>query len=292
MEESASRNRAIRNVLLLEGASDLLILIAKLWVGLTTGSSAVLSDALHSLTDLSNNILALVVFRISWEPPDAGHPYGHRKFETLAVFVLATLLSVTAIEIILRAFERSGEPVLQNRLGLIVMLGVLSVNIIVAAWEANRARRLDSELLRADARHTLSDVLVTVAVIVGWQLAARGYPIFDLIFALFVAGLVFYFAFGLFRRAVPVLVDGVAVDARTIRDATAAVPGVKAVRRIRSRRAGGVIVADLVVMVDSVLSTVEAHKIADEIERRLAGEFGIADTTVHIEPWNAGRSQR
>ena len=277
-------DRKVLKILILEGLSNVIVLIAKTTVGIYTGSSAILSDALHSLTDLFNNLFAFIALRVSSSPPDPNHPYGHRKFETLAVFVLATLLSVIAIEIIIRAFERIGNPILHSRWGLIVMFVVLVINIAISSWENYWAKRLNSDLLNADARHTFSDVLVTVGVIVGWQLAARGYPMLDFIFAVFVSGLVFYLAYQLFRKSIPILVDEAAVDQSKVAETIEQLDDVVKIERLRSRTIGQETFADIVVTVRANMSTEDSHKVADLIEEELLEKFGIDDVVVHVEP--------
>ena len=277
-------DRKVHSILIIEGLANVVVLVAKTTVGLYTGSSAILSDALHSLTDVFNNIFAFIASRVSASPPDKNHPYGHRKFETLAVFVLATLLSVIAIEIIIRAFERIGNPILPSRWGLIVMIGVLVVNISITSWENYWAKRLDSDLLKADAKHTFSDVLVTVGVIIGWQLATRGYPILDFILAVFVSALVFYLAFQLFRKSIPILVDEAAVDQAKIAETIEQLDDVIKIERLRSRKIGQETFADVVVTVRSNMSTEESHNVADLIEQELYEKFGIDDVVIHVEP--------
>ncbi len=284
MLSEAERDRKVRVVLVLEGSANVVVLIAKTIVGIYTGSSAILSDALHSLTDVFNNVFAYIALRISASPPDKNHPYGHRKFETLAVFVLATLLSVIAIEIVIRAFGRIGNPILPSRWGLIVMVGVLIANIALSSWENVQAKRLNSDLLRADAKHTFSDVLTTVAVIGGWQLAARGYPIFDFILAVVVSALVFYLAYQLFRKSIPILVDEAALDQNKITETIEQLDDVIKIERLRSRNIGQETFADVVVTVRANMSTEESHKVADLIEEKLYENFGIDDVVVHIEP--------
>ena len=284
MLSGAERDRKVRVVLVLEGIANIVVLIAKTTVGIHTGSSAILSDALHSLTDVFNNVFAYIVSRISASPPDKNHPYGHKKFETLAVFVLATLLSVIAIEVVIRAFERIGNPILPSRWGLIVMFGVLIVNILISSWENYQAKRLNSELLKADAKHTFSDVLVTIGVIIGWQLASHGYPIFDFILAVFVSVLVFYLAFQLFRKSIPVLVDEAAVDQAKIAESIEQLDDVIKIERLRSRNIGQETFADVVVTVRPNMSTEESHNVADLIEEELYNKFGIDDVVVHVEP--------
>lgn len=278
------RDRRVQQIILIEGAANLLVLTIKALVGFSTGSLAVLSDAVHSLTDVSNNIVAWVVIRLSNRPPDREHPYGHRKFETLAVFGLATLLTVLALELALHAVRREEPEIVHDNLGLVLMLIVLGVNIALATWQRAWAKRLKSDILLADASHTFADVLTTIVVIAGWQLSAAGYAWLDAVCALGVAALVLYLAYSLFRRAIPVLVDQIAVVPELLAEAVRTVPGVRQVRRIRSRWVGSARAVDLVVSVDPTMSTNESHAIADAIEALVESQFEVDDITVHIEP--------
>jgi cation diffusion facilitator family transporter len=278
------RQRQVRRVLLVEGAANFSVLVAKGTVAVATGSAAVLGDAVHSLADLANNGVALLALHLSSAPPDREHPYGHHKFETLAIFALAILLSVVAIEVALGALRSRGGAIERPDWSLALMLGVLAVNVGLSSWQTRRARQLDSDLLRADARHTFSDVLTTVAVIVGWQLAARGYAWLDTVFALAVAALILYLAFDLFQRAIPILVDEIAMDPGPVAELVRDLEGVLAVRRVRSRSAGTGVSVDVVVAVDADLSTAASHAVADEVERVLRREFSARDVSVHIEP--------
>ena len=274
----------LQRVIVITGFGNLVVLVAKSIVGISTGSLALLGDAIHSLADLANNVVALVVVRLANAPPDREHPYGHQKFETLTVFGLAVLLAVLAVEIVVRAINPSSREIVQHGWGLAVMLGVLVVNVAVTAWERRWAARLGSEILRADAQHTLSDVLVTVAVIAGWQFAARGYPWLDTVFAFGVALVVMVLAYGLIRRAIPVLVDGISHEPESIATVLRSVEGIRAVRRVRSRWVGMTSSVDVVVTVAPELPTSEAHVVADAIEKTLLESFDIGDVTVHIEP--------
>lgn len=280
----AQRDGRVRRVLFVEGLANLAVLVAKTVVGIATGSSAVLADAVHSFTDLANNGLALFALHLAGAPPDREHPYGHRKYETLAVFALATLLAVLAVGIALRALQSGDRDVLRPGWSLGLMLCVLAVNASLSTWQATWARRLDSDLLRADARHTFSDVLTTIAVIIGWQLAALGHAWLDTVFTLGVAALILYLAFGLFQRAIPVLVDRIATDPERLAAVVQSVPGVRGTRRVRSHLSGQGVRIDVVVAVDSRLSTAASHEIADEIERTLRERFATPDVTVHVEP--------
>jgi cation diffusion facilitator family transporter len=164
------------------------------------------------------------------------------------------------------------------------MFGVLVVNVAVSVWEGAQARKLRSDILLADARHTLTDVLITIAVIVGWQVAALGFPWVDSAFALGVAVLVLYLAYGLFARVIPVLVDEAALEPEEVARVALEIPGVRGVESIRSRRTGVGVAVDMIVRVRAHLPTSDAHEIADGVERAVLQRFHAHDVTVHIEP--------
>jgi len=284
MIDSINKDNRVRRVILIEGLANLLVLVAKTIVGLSTGSMAILADAVHSLTDLTNNIVAWIVLHYSSLPADREHPYGHRKLETLAVFVLASILVVLAFELALNAINKEPAEVVSSGAELVIMLCVLIINIVVTSWQHMWARRLDSDILRADATHTFSDVLITSAVIVGWQLSAMGYAWVDRLCALAVALLIFYLAYGLFKRAIPVLIDEYAIDPVELSELIKTIPEVKKVYKIRSRWVGKTRAVDLVISVDSTLSTEESHAIADAIEALIENNFGTTDISIHVEP--------
>jgi cation diffusion facilitator family transporter len=287
--DPVERDAQVRRVIVLEGVANVCLLVVKLIVGFATGSMAVRGDAIHSLTDAANNVVAWFVVGISTRPPDREHPYGHRKFETVAVFALATLLTVLAIELALATIRRAPTPITREPWALALMIGALFINVAIASWEAVWAKRLGSDLLHADARHTFADVLMTGAVIAGWQLAARDHPWLDTLCALGVAGVILYLAYGLFRRAIPTLVDRAALDPQTLAKAVAATPGVRRVESVRSRWTGASAAVDLTVAVNPALPTRDAHRIADDIEAKIAARFDIDDVTVHIEPDDTAR---
>jgi cation diffusion facilitator family transporter len=284
MKGLIQRDRQIRRVILIEGGANLLVLLIKLAVGLTTGSLAVLGDAIHSLTDLANNIVAWVVIRLSGMPADAKHPYGHRKFETLAVFSLAALLVVLAIELALRALQGERPEIASGPWELGLMLGVLAINIVTAIWQRYWARRLNSDIILADASHTLSDVMVTTVVILGWQLSTMGYAWLDTLCALAVAALVLFLAYDLFKRAIPILVDQVAIEPDNLLRAVQSISGVLEVKQVRSRWIGQSRAVDMVVSVAPSLSLTESHEIANAIENLLKQQFHVSDSSIHVEP--------
>lgn len=282
--DSAARDRRVQQLIVLEGSVNALVLTVKIVVGLATGSMAILGDAVHSLTDVANNGVAWFVARQAARPPDEGHPYGHRKFETVAVFGLAMLLTVMAFELAMSTLRREAPEIVHSGWALAVMLGVLGVNTALALWQGAWARRLDSEILRADANHTMADVLTTIAVIAGWQAAAAGFVWLDDLAALAVAVLILVFAYGLFRRCLPVLLDSASLEPEVLVDLSLRVPGVIGVRRVRSRWCGSRIAVDLVILAAPDLTTAASHDIATEVEEMIRANFPIESATVHVEP--------
>ena len=285
----SQRDKNVQRIILIEGSVNLIVLIAKVVVGLTTGSLAILGDAIHSLTDIINNIVAWVITRVSSSPPDREHPYGHRKFETLAVFFLASLLIILSFELALHAIRKEDSEIVNSTWGLGLMIAVLIINISLSIWQRRWAHRLKSDILLADASHTFVDVLTTVVVIAGWQLSAMGYFWLDRVCAIAVAGLVFYLAYSLFKRAFPILLDEFSVNPELLSSAISEVQGVCQVDRVRSRWIGKDKSVDLVISVDPNISTKDSHAIATRVESLIEEEFGVTDISIHVEPYKTGK---
>lgn len=274
----------VKTVLIVEGIADLAMMLMKLSIGLATQSIAMMSDALHSMTDLLNNAVAIIAIKISEADPDEDHHYGHRKIEQLIVFGLAMLLITLAIQIIFNAIKNYGQVVSHSQIGFIVMVGVLFVNLLLTAWQHYWARRLDSDVLDADAKHTLSDVLTTIAAILGWQFAANGYYWADTMIACLVAILVMILAIRLMKNCVPILIDYSKFSPKQIDDVLQGIEHVELIKRVRARTTRKSHFADITIAVDPELSTRESHQVTEKVEQVLAQELGIEDVIVHVEP--------
>ena len=182
---------------------NLAVALAKIVFGQLSGSISILSDGFHSLTDGASNVVALVGLRLAGKPPDANHPYGHRKFETLAAGGIALFLLLVVVEVAQAAFFRlrSGGAPSVTGASFAIMLATLATNILVVRAERRAAYRLSSELLLADARHTQSDVLTSLAVIAALAGSAYGYPILDPLAAIVIVGFIGYAGFEIARDA-------------------------------------------------------------------------------------------
>ncbi len=281
------RTRRVRGVLLGVLFANLAVVAVKFGVGFGIGSLAVVGDAVHSSVDAINNLFGLAVVRFASKGPDADHPYGHAKFESLGALLIVVFLSLSVFELLRGAWARlwDGAPTLVITPVQVALLGItLAINIWVVWYETRAGRRLNSTILLADAAHTRVDVFITLAVLGGLGLAHLGYPIADPILAIVVAFLVVRVGWEIVGHSMPTLVDGAAVDEPTIRVAAEGIAGVQSAYAIRSRTAAALTFAEVTIAVDGSQNVTAAHHIADAVEDKLRDELGFNHVQVHVEP--------
>ncbi len=282
-----SRFTEVRRVLLRILFLNLAVALAKVLYGQVSGSISILSDGFHSLTDGASNVVALVGLRLARKPPDANHPYGHRKFETLAAAAIALFLLIVVVEVAQAAiirFRSGGAPSVGVS-SFAVMLGTLAINIAVVRAERAAARRLSSELLMADARHTQSDVLTSLAVIGALIGSAMGYPVLDPLAALVIVGFIGRAGFEIARDAAKILSDEIVISEDAIRHIVEGVPNVLGCHHIRSRGSADHVFLDMHIWLDGNTPLMEAHSISHDVKDLLMERYPqIADAIIHIEP--------
>lgn len=266
----------------------MVVMALKAFIGLVTGSLSLLADALHSVTDSANNVLGLVASQFSSPEPDRDHPYGHQKFEAIGALGIAAFLGIACFEILQSAVERifsQADPVRISETELWLLLIVLGINIFVAFYERSVGRRVGSPILIADAKHTMSDVWVTISVLAGligvW---AWGLQWLDVVLAFPVALLVFWSGWSVLRENLPWLVDEVAIAPEAIHTVVMQVPGVLNCHSIASRGLlGRQVFIEMHLIVDA--SDVEAaHAITEAVEERLEEEYRPVRINIHVEP--------
>jgi len=283
----ADRTRQVRGVLLGILLANLAVVGVKFAVGLSIGSLAVVGDAMHSSVDAINNVFGLAVVRFASKGPDAEHPYGHAKFESLGALLIVVFLSLSVFELLRGAWDRlvHGAPSLTVTPVQVGLLGLtLLINVWVVWFETRAGRRLNSQILLADAAHTRVDVFITIAVLGGLALSHLGYPAADPVLAIVVALLVVRVGWEIVGHSLPTLVDGAAVDEATIRREAEEVDGVRSAYGIRSRIAAALSFAEVTIAVDGEQNVAAAHRIADAVEERLREELGFYQVQVHVEP--------
>jgi cation diffusion facilitator family transporter len=285
--DAAPRSVRVRRVLISILVANLVVVAAKLLIGIRTGSLAVLGDAVHSSVDAMNNVLGLVVVGIAARAPDEDHPYGHQKFETLGALAIVGFLSVSAFELSKGALQRlvAGAPSLSvSSIQIGVLLATLAVNTLVAGYESRKGRELNSEILLADAAHTRADVFVTLGVVSSVVLARIGITWADPIVALAVVGVIITLAYRIISRSIPILVDSHVVPSYAIRYSAESVRGVRSAYDIRSRGSRDRSFAELTIAVKRNATVEDAHQIADAVETRLRSDLKLHEIIVHIEP--------
>jgi len=284
---AAARYTEVRHVLVRILFLNLAVALAKIVFGQLSGSISILSDGFHSLTDGASNVVALVGLQLANKPPDANHPYGHRKFETLAAAAIALFLVIIVVEVAQAAFFRfraGGAPSVTTS-SFAIMLATLGINVAVVRSERRAARRLSSELLYADARHTASDVFTSLAVIGALAGSAMGYPILDPLAAIVIIGFIGYAGFEIARDAAKILSDATVISEEDVRRVVDGVPTVLGCHQIRSRGSPDHVFLDLHVWLDGATPLTEAHAVSHKVKDLLRERFPqIADAIIHIEP--------
>lgn len=281
------RSTLVRRVLLALLLANLVVVGAKVSIGVLANSLAILGAALDSAVDALNNGLAIVLVRVAAKEPDEDHPYGHGKFETLGTLAIVGFLSVSCFELVRGAVNHlasGGHPVGVTDFHLAVLVLTLGVNVLVARYEQRRGGELGSQMLIADAAHTRADVFVTVGVLVGVLLARQGWWWADPVVAIAVAAVILRVAYRIVSRAIPVLVDERALPPSSIRETAEAVHGVQSAYSIRSRGAPPVRYAEVTIAVDRGVNVADAHAIADEVEAQLKRDLQLHEVVVHVEP--------
>jgi len=282
-----ARIGAIRRVLWITLGLNLLATLAKIGVGYLTGSLSIVAGGFDSLFDSASNIIGLVGISFAARPPDEEHPYGHRKFETLAAIGISLLLFVTCVEIVQSAAARlTSRAVPQiNPLSFAALFFSMGVQIFTTLYERRRGRELKSEFLLADAGHTSADIYITLSVIAGLVLVRLGYPIVDALLALAIAGVIAKIGIDIIRSSSAILMDRAMVSERDIERLVMGVEGVESCHRIRSRGPEDDIHVDLHIHVAPETPVDRAHAIAHEVQEKVEKKIsGVQDVVVHVEP--------
>jgi cation diffusion facilitator family transporter len=281
------RYRQVNAVLVRVFFLNLAVAVAKIFLGWATGAVSILSDGFHSLTDTASNVVAFVGVKVASQPPDHDHPYGHRKFETMASIGILLFLLIVLVQVLTAAVRRlaeGGAPQI-TPLSFIVMGGTFLVNLAVVAFERREGRRLSSEVLLADAHHTQSDLLTSGAVIAALVGVTLGYPLLDPIAAILVAGFIGRACWEIFQDTSRILADRVVIAEDDLRLVVRGVPEVMGCHRIRTRGSMDHVFLDMHIWLDPDMRLHDAHEISHVVKDRLMAHYPqIKDAVIHIEP--------
>ena len=283
-----TRSQQVSRVLYITLVLNLAVAAGKIVIGLVTGALAITADGLHSMIDSSGNVVGLIAVRIAASPPDADHPYGHSRYETLAALGIGAFLLLTAFEIVQGALERlqSGTIPDLTPLAFVVMLATLVINVFVSRYQIREGKRLELQILLADAANTSSDVIVTLSVLASMVLTVVfGWAWADVAAALLVTLLIARAALRILRQTGRVLVDTAPFDPDALSAAILEIPAVNQVLRVRSRGTDHDAYVDVEVLVAPEMTADETSALGQAIRAHLQAQWhGIREVEVQFVP--------
>lgn len=284
-----SRYREIRKVTLIGSAVDLSLGVVKLIVGFLANSQALIADGVHSLSDLATDFMVLFAAKHGSRDADEEHPYGHGRFETLATVALGIALIVVAAGIAWDAVDRLFNPEELLQPGMFALMVAL-VSVGAKEWTyhytMHLARKLKSNMLKANAWHSRSDAISSVVVVIGVAGTMAGLEYLDSVAAVLVGAMIAKIGWDLAWQSVHELVDTALEPERVnvIRQEILGVGGVRKLHMLRTRMMGGEALVDVHVIVDPKLSVSEGHFIGEMVRKHLIdGVDEVSDVMVHVD---------
>jgi len=267
-----------------------LLFLIKLILGLYINSIALIADGVHSLSDTATSGVVIFGFRIAAKEPDKEHPYGHGRAEYIATLIISILLIIVGLGFIQQSIERiiTGETLLHGEFAIIISIIVIISAIVkeaMARYSNAIAKKIDSDVLKADAWHHRSDAISSIGVAMGILGSRFGFPILDPLFGMIVSIIIIYVGVDLLRRASNFLI-GKAPDKKIIKQITEIAENtdsVKGIHEISIHDYGTTKIITLHIEVDSKLKLDEAHRIADNLEDNIKNQTKYS-TIIHLDP--------
>ena len=279
-----------RRVSIISGAVNLLLAIGKIIIGYAGYSQALITDGIHSLSDVISDGLVVFAAKASIQAPDEEHPYGHHRIETIAVIVIALVLLVVGISFLYPAITQliHGTRFTQPSKFVLIMAVISALtNELLFHFCLRQGQKIQSSLLISNAWHNRSDALISLIVITSMIGGYIGWPFLDAVGAAIISSIIIYVAIKMLWKSGNELIDA-ATDPetiQTIQENIEQTPGVIAVHNLRTRHHGHRIFVDVHVQVAPLISVSEGHYIADTAEQRIRQAIpAIQDVAIHIDP--------
>ncbi len=286
------RYQTAKRVTIVNAISNTFLALLKIIIGYFANSHALIADGLHSLSDLISDALVLIAAKAGGKVPDADHPYGHQRIETLAAIIIAILLLIVGITIVYETYRHIHDGKIIPIYSVpVILTALIAIGIKEALYRYTLSigRKISSSLLITNAYHNRSDVWVSALVVISAFCNIMGIPYADSISASIIALVIMKSAVQLFANGVSELIDtGVKPATLTkIRECIQNCPGVVSIHQLRTRSHGGNIFVDTHLIVNTFISVSEGHHIGEKVHESLTKNFPeIADVTVHIDPEN------
>lgn len=276
--------------------SNSTLVVLKLVVGFLSGSVSIIAEGIHSANDLVAALIAFISVRISELPPDREHPYGHGKAESISAAAEAILIVGAAVWIVVEAVRKilKPEPVEHLGLGTAVMGVSVVLNTLVSRYLFRVAREEDSPALEADAHHLATDVYTSLGVVVGLVITwFTDWHIIDPLVAIGVAILILRIGLSLTMKSLHHLMDAQLPTAEVsrIEDILNGEARIHSWHNLRTRKSGSTRHIDLHIVFRNDATLLEAHQVADELEKRIAEELSPAQVVIHVDPYDPTKEQ-
>ena len=285
-----SRYRETRNVTLMAACSNLFLTAAQIIIGVVSHSQALIADGIHTLSDFVADIIVLIAARYANNAADADHPYGHARIETLATLVLGAFLAAIGVGIGVDSITRLLDPtkmLMPEKLALVASFITLIAKEAMYQYTMVIARKLNSDMLKANAWHHRSDAISSLIVFGAIAGSQFGIPHLDAIAAIVVGVMIGRMGWILARDSLSELIDTGLQPHQVdeIKLVISRVEGVEALHMLRSRKMAGKGVVDVHLLVNAKLSVSEGHQIGESVRETLHDQLDfIDDVTVHIDP--------
>ncbi|WP_431067532.1 cation diffusion facilitator family transporter [Methylotuvimicrobium sp.] len=288
--QSIESDRLKAKVSVLAAWTNLALSVLKIGFGILGQSAALIADGVHSLSDLASDLLVIAAIKLGAREADFDHPYGHRRYETIATVALGVGLIIVAGGIAYDALERVRQP---ERLLIpeFEAMAIAALSVLTNEWLYQYTKRIAkqtrSKLLLANAWHHRSDAISSIVVIIGVAGVWVGYEYADAVAAAIVALMVAKIGLSLVIQSVKELVDTSLPESliREIRRVIKTTPGVRGIHLLRTRQMGEDAYIDAHIVVDARISVSEGHMIGDAVRQNLKAEFDdVVDVLVHVDP--------
>jgi cation diffusion facilitator family transporter len=289
--DDIERAKAGRNASSVAILGNIFLTIFNFYIGILSGSSALLAESAHTLSDVLTSIIAFIGFKIGMKPADSDHQYGHGRAEPLVGLVVVIFLLVVVYEILSGVYIKftSGAPIVPPEIiaGLMALIGIF-VNFIMTTYLLRTGRRIDSPAIIADGQHQKVDIFSCVAILVGVIGSQLGYPFLDPLVAIIIALIIIRTAIVLAQDNVNILMGK--LPSETILDevklAAIKVKDVKGVHGVKINPMGPYCSAELHIEVDGELKLDYAHNIAHNVEKKIINDVNIIKmATIHVCPF-------
>lgn len=278
---------AVRRIMWAVLALNSITVLVKLALSYLTGSVVLRGDAYFTAVDLIVDVMIIASVFFASRPPDKSHPYGHHKFEAIAVAIVAVLIFVALQDLGYQTWQAlRGAHLPEGSTFFIIVLAVtLAVNTALALYELHFGKKLNSSALRADGWYTMTGCALTALAIISLAAASAGLGWPDLAGAAVALVMIAAAGWVVARDALAALSDQARLDEQLVIDTVISVDGVSSCHGVRSRGLPESIYVDLHMLVAPQLSTLEAHQLAHKVESAVMERFpGVIEVVVHVEP--------